>query len=436
MPAPKTSSSGCSSALRFILAVTVVLLLILVGAILTSNGPWPWATQPTLTPPQARTITPVPPSETPPAKAPTATPVKAPTVAPAKPPTVTPVKAPTATPIAGMPGWLKVYFTNPNPPDDTQNGIDRIVVSALNSAKQTIDVTSFDLNLPSVVNALVEASQRGVKVRVVVDEENGTQDLEAKLSPGNKAFKALSVFKAAKIPVVDGGRTNGLMHDKMIIVDGQTLFMGSWNMSYNDTFRNNNNLLQITDPLLIANYQAKFNDLYVNKHFGAHAELGAQKQSLTIDGVQVENYFSPADEVMQKLVQYVKGSRKSIRFMAFTYTHPDLVDAMIARTKAGVNVQGVIESRGASQGALVPLFVAKLPVKVDGNKYTMHHKVIIIDNSIVVTGSFNFTETADTANDDNVLVIHSPVVAALYLQEFERVNSIAQTPSASDAEWR
>ena len=122
--------------------------------------------------------------------------------------------------------------------------------------------------------------------------------------------------------------------------------------------------------------------------------------------------------------------------MAFTYTHPDLADAMIARTKAGVDVQGVIESRGASQGALVPLFTAKLPVKVDGNKYTMHHKVMIIDNSIVVTGSFNFTDAADTSNDDNVLVIHSPVVARLYLQEFERVNSIAKTPSASDVEWR
>ena len=429
----KTSSGGRSSTARFLLAVTVVALLIIVGRILTSNGPWPWETQPPLTPPQAPAVTPVPPSETPLANAPTVTP-KAPTATP-KAPTARP-KAPTATPVAGMPGWLKVYFTNPDPPDNTQNGIDQIVVSALDSATQTIDVTSFDLNLPSVVNALVEASQRGVKVRVVTDEENGSLDLEAKLSPGNKAFKTLSVLKAAKIPVVDGGRTNGLMHDKIIIIDGETLFVGSWNMSYNDTFRNNNNLLQITDPLVIANYQVKFNDLFVNKHFGTHADMGALKHSLSIDGVQVENYFAPADEVMQKLVQYVKGSRKSIRFMVFTYTHPDLAEAMIAQHKAGVDVQGVIERRGASQGALVPLFVAKLPVKVDGNKYTMHHKVMIIDNSIVVTGSFNFTDAADTSNDDNVLVIHSPVVAALYLQEFERVNSIAQTPSASDVEWR
>jgi phosphatidylserine/phosphatidylglycerophosphate/cardiolipin synthase-like enzyme len=152
--------------------------------------------------------------------------------------------------------------------------------------------------------------------------------------------------------------------------------------------------------------------------------------SMTIDGIQVENYFSPVDSVTQKLIQSVQSAKRSIRFIIFTYTDRDLAAAMIERMQAGVDVQGVIENRGASQGALVPLFCAKVPVKVDGNKYTMHHKVIIIDDGIVITGSFNFTRSADTANDDNVLIIHSPAVAALYLQEFARVDTIAKPPVA------
>jgi phosphatidylserine/phosphatidylglycerophosphate/cardiolipin synthase-like enzyme len=74
------------------------------------------------------------------------------------------------------------------------------------------------------------------------------------------------------------------------------------------------------------------------------------------------------------------------------------------------------------------LFCNNVPVLVDGNKYTMHHKVIIIDESIVITGSYNFTKAADVENDDNVIIIHSPSLAQLYLQEFDRVNSIAQVP--------
>ena len=331
-----------------------------------------------------------------------------------------------------LPAWLQVYFTNPNPPDQVDNGIDKIAVQAVDNASQTIDVASFDFTLPSFTNALVNASNRGVKVRVVLDEVNGSQTLSASESPTGKPFDALKTLTSAKIKVVDGGRSNGLMHDKIIIVDGTTLFMGSWNMSYNDTFRNNNNLLVINDPELIANYQAKFNELYVDKHFGTKAVVQALKPELNLDGVQVENYFSPPDHVMDKLVAYVKAAKSSVRFMIFTYTHADLAAAMIERANAGVKVEGVIENRGASQGALPALFCAKLPVKTDGNKYTMHHKVIIIDGNTVITGSFNFTVSADKANDDNILVIHSPAVAALYQQEYDRVYGIGNTPNPAD----
>jgi phosphatidylserine/phosphatidylglycerophosphate/cardiolipin synthase-like enzyme len=345
-----------------------------------------------------------------------------------------PEKAPTIVAPASdkLPAWLQVYFTNPNPPDQVDSGIDKVAVQAVDNAVQTIDVTSFDFTLPGFTNALVDASNRGVKVRVVLDEVNGAYYLKASESPTGKAFDALKTLASAKIKVVDGGRSNGLMHDKIIIVDGKTLIMGSWNMSYNDTFRNNNNMLVINDPQLIANYQAKFDELYVDKRFGAKAVVQALNPELILDGVQVENYFSPTDHVMDKLVAYVKSAKRSVRFMIFTYTDARLASAMIERFNAGVKVEGVIENRGAQYGALPTLFCANLPVKTDGNKYTMHHKVIIIDDNIVVSGSFNFTQAADKANDDNILVIHSPAVAALYLGEFDRLYGIGNTPNPAD----
>jgi phosphatidylserine/phosphatidylglycerophosphate/cardiolipin synthase-like enzyme len=330
-----------------------------------------------------------------------------------------------------LPGWLKIYFTDPNPPDNLGYGIDQYVVPVLNAAQRSIDVTSFDLNLPSVINALASASQRGVKVRVVYDGENGNLDLENDAT-NNKPFDAIKTLKAAKVSLVNGGRSSGLMHDKMIIVDGQTLFVGSWNISYNDTYRNNNNLLVITEPRLIANYQAKFDELFIDKHFGAKAQVIVPNPSLAADGVQVENYFAPEDDVMAKLVSYVQGATKSVHYMIYTFTHADLSAAMIARAKSGVEVLGVIENRGASQGALPALFCAGLAVRTDGNPYTMHHKVIIIDGQTVITGSFNFTKSADTVNDDNVLVIHSQAVAALYEQEFQKIYGAGETPQAAD----
>ncbi len=102
--------------------------------------------------------------------------------------------------------------------------------------------------------------------------------------------------------------------------------------------------------------------------------------------------------------------------------------ALIERAEGGVQVEGVIEKRGAMYGALPDLFCADLPIRIDGNKYTMHHKVIIIDDETVITGSFNFTEMADHENDENVIVIHDQNVASLFLQEFERIYSLGEIP--------
>jgi phosphatidylserine/phosphatidylglycerophosphate/cardiolipin synthase-like enzyme len=348
------------------------------------------------------------------------------------PPTPTPPPVVITPVLDSLPSWLTVYFTNPNPPDDINHGVDQYIIPLIENATRSVDVASLDLNLPSLVDALVRAKARGVEVRVLYDGENGVQKLEAGRSPTGKTYDAVEILQAAGIPLVNGGRSNGLMHDKFLVIDGQSLVTGSWNYSYNDTYRNNNNILVITDLTLIANYQAKFNELFAKKDFGTPSHLGAQVPVINIVGVNVANYFSPEDQVMDKLVALVGGARSSIDFMTFTYTHPDLVKAMVERHNAGLYVQGIFENRGATQGAMVPLYCAGVPVKVDGNKYTMHHKVIVIDKSIVITGSFNFTDTADTVNDDNLIVIHSPALAQLYLKEYERLNASAQPPKYSE----
>ena len=155
---------------------------------------------------------------------------------PSQPAVVTPEPATTAPQGSSqnLPGWLAVYFTDPNPPDNLGHGIDQNVQPVIDGASKTIDVTSFDLNLPDMINALANASKRGVRVRMVYDGTNGSLDVNNAAS-GGKPFDSIKILTAAKVKLVDGGRSNGLMHDKIIIVDSQVLFLGSWNLSYKDT---------------------------------------------------------------------------------------------------------------------------------------------------------------------------------------------------------
>ncbi len=339
--------------------------------------------------------------------------------------------APTPTSIADpgqLPPWLSIYFTDPNPPDNLGHGIDQYVVAAIDGAIKTVDVASFDLNLPSVVDALARASQRGVSVNVVYDGVNGNLSLD-NAATGNQPFDALHALDDAAVGLVNAGRSAGLMHDKFIIVDGKTLFTGSWNLSYNDTYRNNNNVLEIAAPVLVANYQAKFNELYEDRRFGSWAQVKVPNPIVTIGGAQVETYMAPEDHVMDRLISLVAGAQKSVHFMAYTFTHEDLAKAMIGRSQAKIDVQGVIEEHNAEQGTLADLYCGKVPVRTDGNPYNMHHKVIIIDAETVITGSFNFTWSADTENDENVLVIHDPAAAAWYEREYQRIYQAGKAPA-------
>jgi phosphatidylserine/phosphatidylglycerophosphate/cardiolipin synthase-like enzyme len=78
------------------------------------------------------------------------------------------------------------------------------------------------------------------------------------------------------------------------------------------------------------------------------------------------------------------------------------------------------------------LYCADVPVRQDGNPGTFHHKVIIIDDEIVVTGSLNFSNNADDSNDENVIIIANKDIAALYLQEFDRRWAEAEEPDPAD----
>jgi len=99
-----------------------------------------------------------------------------------------------------------------------------------------------------------------------------------------------------------------------------------------------------------------------------------------------------------------------------------------------VDVTGIFETRGSETefSELPPMYCAGLPVRQDGNPSTFHHKVIVIDGQILITGSLNFSNNADESNDENVVILNNPAIAAQYLQEFERRWVEAKQPNPAD----
>ena len=116
--------------------------------------------------------------------------------------------------------------------------------------------------------------------------------------------------------------------------------------------------------------------------------------------------------------------------MTFSFTDYPLADALSQRAKAGVDVAGVFEKVGSETDAaeLQTLMCRKVPVRQDGNPGFLHHKLIVVDERIVITGSMNYSTNAEENNDENVIIIDNAEIARLYLQEFERVWNLASDP--------
>ena len=353
-------------------------------------------------------------------------------------PTAAPDIATSSTPLTSNRSW-NVYFVTPLrlkeseeatfraqiPAANYKGSIAEKLIAQIEKAQKTIHIASFEADLTDISKALIEAKKRGVEVRWITDDESG---IEADSKPGHGQFKAM---KAAGIAIKDDER-GALMHDKFWLFDGQVVWTGSTNVTVSGMFEQNNNVIVIRSTKLAAIYESQFADMWAG-NFNAKSPSTVDSQSLAINGNEIRVLFSPEDKAISHIVPYIQNAKSSIRFMAFTFTNDDLGQAMIARKKAKVDVQGVFEATGSDTefSEMPPLYCAKVPVRKDGNPAFLHHKVIVIDERIVITGSLNFTDNADQNNNENVIILDNPEIAKLYMQEFQKVWDAGSDPDKS-----
>lgn len=322
-------------------------------------------------------------------------------------------------------GDFRAFFTTPTlvyPDRRDQRGDSPLldaVIADINGASRSIDVATFDFDVPQITNALIAAKQRGVTVRAIVDSEN----LETP-----EVAEETGRLEAVDIPVVFDNRSP-FMHNKFLVIDSGVAWAGSWNLTENDTFRNNNNMVRMTNREIVLNYTREFEQMFGGV-FGRKKQSGTPYPQVKIGEAAVSTYFSPEDGVAQYVLEQIENAKKSVRFMTFSFTSDDTAAAMIRKRDQGLIVEGVFESQnaGGTGSEFGTLRSAGINVLEDGNCYILHHKTIIIDDHIVMTGSYNFTASAEQDNDENLLIIDDTTIAQQYLGEFDRMFALAKSP--------
>ena len=351
---------------------------------------------------------------------------------------------------SSTPGQMHFYFNKSIDPSlaytDTAQGNANLltpVLNRVNSAQHDISMAVYSFNIVSLADALIAAWNRGVKVRVVLDAGSGQQQADR--------------LRAVGIPVITstfGGNhaSGGIHHNKFFTIDSRDttttvddwVWTGSVNMS-NENMQDANNGFEIQDFGLAQAYLTEFNEEWgssTDTPNAANSKIGNRKTDNTphhfvINGIPIDLYFSPSDGTETQIVNAINTANYGVFFSIFTFTSNPIADAMEAKWNSvpGFLVRGVFDASGANNtGSEWPDMSgtgtspwSPLPdVWTDnvGSGLLLHHKYGIIDEGhadsdpLVITGSHNWSNAANTVNDENTLIFHDLTIANLYLQEF------------------
>jgi phosphatidylserine/phosphatidylglycerophosphate/cardiolipin synthase-like enzyme len=294
------------------------------------------------------------------------------------------------------------------------------------------------------------------------------QNQDGQLSPEEIAARdAMMILQAAKVPLLDdtadGSKGSDLMHHKFVVIDDRTLVVGSANFTWSDIHGdfstlesrgNANHLLKISSPSVAKLFRQEFDLMWGEggtSRFGLKKPYRAAQAFKLAPHSQIAVQFSPTSKKLpwqqsvNGLIAHRLGqARRSIHLALFVFSDQQLSNALETKQQQGVQIQALIDPGFAYRdySEALDLMGVALPnsrcrYEVNNRPWSkplttvgipqlpagdlLHHKFAVIDGQVVITGSQNWSEAANSSNDENLLVIHNAIVAAHFQREFERL---------------
>lgn len=302
----------------------------------------------------------------------------------------------------------------------TGSAISAKAVAMVDAAQYTVDLAAYNFDHAPLASALRRASDRGVRVRVVTDFDTEHPSL---LSPTPNYFW---------IAVND----RGLMHHKFLVVDAEDpetsqVMMGSTNFTDANIYYFFNDAIVFRSPELAAAYTLEFELLWgsnTNIPDASRSRSGMDKPNraitnFSVGGLEGQLYFSPNDEVSTRIGSEIRAAESSIGLQLLVLTYDDIGAALVQAHDRGVNVFGVVDQVDNSSSEYSFLTSRGVPIQaMNEDEGVVHHKYAVFDvekgdEAIVITGSHNWSYSAETFHDENdVVLTGSAALAELYFE--------------------
>jgi phosphatidylserine/phosphatidylglycerophosphate/cardiolipin synthase-like enzyme len=340
-------------------------------------------------------------------------------------------------------GKIEAYV---GPPElGAADDLEQVIVDFIAGAKTRLDIAVQEIDSRAIAQTILDARWRGVKVTVFLEQDYlrtdlaGTPPKPPTPKPGETAAEALRRVQWLKDETelavnreilaallrsdieVKGDYNPKIFHQKFILrdYDGKAaptsaLLSGSANFTWTDTHSNLNNVFVFRNAYVCRQYLTEVEQLQRGS-FGRGLH-GPVPKTYDLAGVPVRVLFAPDHTPELEIVkQLLKGTRECY-FAIFTFAGSSGIDdAMLALARGGMQLHGVLDPGQAAQDWAAPKWLKHQNIKLYVPKREgafaklrkLHHKLMVIDEQIVVAGSFNYTEPANAYNDENIFVLGS-----------------------------
>jgi len=143
-------------------------------------------------------------------------------------------------------------------------------------------------------------------------------------------------------------------------------------------------------------------------------------------------YFSPGPNCRIAIEQAMETALSELLICVFTISDDRLSDAIMAAHRSGLTVRVISDNdKMHDRGSDVErLSQAGVDVRIDCSPEHMHHKFMVIDGHTVMTGSYNWTRSAETRNEENIIAVDDPLLANRFSEEFERIWKLSEPASS------
>ncbi|MCS6991126.1 MAG: phospholipase D-like domain-containing protein [Chitinophagales bacterium] len=298
--------------------------------------------------------------------------------------------------------------------------MDDTLIAYMNRAKYTMDIAIYNMdNNNGIVDAINAAYNRGVTVRIIGDANN--------MNMG--AWNQL-LLPAPNMKLSPTGSSYGIMHNKFVIIDAYSpdpndaiVWTGSMNFTNEQINNDANNVIIIQDQSLAQAYTMEFEEMFAGV-FGPDKKNNTPKE-FNVGGRRVELYFSPSDDTETAIRRTIETADYDLQFCVYAYTRFNISYSIDERTDAGVWGGGVVDDTSNGDYAFDILYQNMAnQLFVANHSYAVHHKYLLVDanapawDPLVLTGSHNWSSSAQLRNDENTVIVHDAQLANQYYQEW------------------